>query len=161
MAQYRYSVSRFRQTLITAAAMTAGLAGLVWMLLTGLRDPDAGLWALASGSVFFAFVSVSMLWRYYRNGVVLAVQPAGLYDARVSEVPVSWEDIRDIVLRQAEDAFRLDVYLWKRQEAATAVPDFSIDLDSLNAGAGEIVNDIAAHSKIRNEAGIALGHALQ
>ena len=111
--------------------------------------------------MFFAFVSVSMLWRYFRNGVVLAVQPAGLYDARVSEVPVSWEDIRDIVLRQAEDAFRLEVYLWKRQEAATAVPDFSIDLDSLNAGAGEIVNDIAAHSKIRNEAGVALGHAPQ
>lgn len=131
------------------------------MLLTGLREPDAGLWAALSGLVFFAFVSAPAVWRYFNNSVVLSVQPAGIYDARVSAEPLSWENVREIVLRQAEETFTLDIYLWKRQRDASGQTDFQIELASLNSPVHEIVQDISTHMKIRNEAGIAFEPVLQ
>ena len=84
--------------------------------------------------------------------------PTGLLDTRHSAEPVAWETIREIVLRQNEDDFRLDVYLWKDQmhandNRASGVPrpDFTIEVAPLDASLGDVYTAIETHKPVRME----------
>jgi len=153
-SQYRYSRPKFHTALIAAVALTAMVTWLVWMLLLAFGSRHPGLWSAAAATVFFGFVSAPSLMRYARDEIVLAVYPTGLLDARHGADIVPWEDIREMVLRQSESEFELDVHLWRRRQAlADGKPDFTIELASLDAGPSEIVAAIARHARIRGEAG--------
>lgn len=158
MAQFRYSVPKFRQTLLTSAALTAMLTGLSWMLLQVFNRQLSAIWTALVALLFFAFVSAPSIWRYWRGEIVLAVLPTGLLDTRHSAEPVAWETIREIVLRQNEDDFRLDVYLWKDQmhandNRASGVPrpDFTIEVAPLDASLGDVYTAIETHKPVRME----------
>lgn len=158
MAQYRYSVPRFRETLATAAALTAMLTGLAWMLLQVFNRPLSLPAAALVATVFFAFVSAPAIWRYWRGETVLAVLQTGLLDLRHAPEPIAWDAIREIVLRQHEDDFLLDVYLWPTQivgrddrMSGPAPADVTIELAPLDASLGDIFSDIEAHKPIRME----------
>jgi hypothetical protein len=154
---FRYSVPKFRQTVIIAAALTALVSALAWMLLVAFASRHPWLWTGLVATVFFGFVSAPSIVRYLRNETVLAVLPTGLYHARSGTDPVSWENIREIVLRQAENEFQLDVYLWKPQGrplgGGPALPDLSIELAPLDAPPATIVEAIGRHARIRLETG--------
>ena len=154
--QYRYSRPRFRQTIVTAAGLTVMVSGFAWLILSGTGVRQANWWTAATALVFFGFVSAGMLWRYLRDETVLAVLPTGLLDIRVAPEPVSWERIREVVIRQSETDFELDVHLWKRQGqdgAAGHEPDFTVELASLDASPSEVVEAIGRHTMIRSENG--------
>lgn len=150
MAQYRYSVPQFRRTVAVALALTAMIAGLVWMLTAAADRPDAAFWAAVAALVFFAFVSATMLWRFLRNEVVLAIRPTGLYDARKGSRTIPWEDIRDIVLLRHENEYALEIFLWRHQEdtGEPASADLVIDLEGLESDPGKIVRDISLYKRI-------------
>jgi hypothetical protein len=161
---FRYSVPKFRQTVVIAAALTALVSALAWMLLVAFSSRHPWLWTALVGTVFFGFVSAPSIMRYMRNETVLAVLPTGLYHARTGADPISWESIREIVLRQAENEFQLDVYLWKpqgpiqgrnqgRSQGGPAQPDMTIELAPLDAPPAAIVESIGRHARIRLETG--------
>jgi hypothetical protein len=153
---FRYSVPKFRQTIIIAAALTGLVSALAWMLLVAFSSRHPWLWTATVATVFFGFVSAPSIVRFLRNETVLAVLPTGLYHARTGADPVSWESIREIVLRQAENEFQLDVYLWKpqgRPQGGSAQPDLTIELASLDAPPAAIVESIGRHARIRLETG--------
>jgi hypothetical protein len=164
MTRFRLSASSMKTTVTVAAAMTATLAGLVWMVLTARGDPRALWWTLGAGTTFFAFCSAALLWRWLRGEAVLAVLPTGLYDARWRAEPVAWEEIRDLVLRRAEDEFSIDVHLWRPQGQAGARPDHTIEISPLEGGVARIVEAIGRHAPVRIEtvhgAGMQAGHAI-
>jgi hypothetical protein len=149
MAQYRYSAPHFRRAVLAAVAMTAMVAGVVWMVARAAARPDSLFWAGAAALVFFAFISIGMLLRFLRNAVVLAVRPTGLYDARYANRTIPWDEIKDIILRQHESEFELEVYLWKmRQDRSEAVADFSIDLAQLDDDPARIVSEISTYKPV-------------
>jgi hypothetical protein len=149
MAQYRYSAPHFRRAVLAAVAMTAMVAGVVWMVTKAAARPDALFWAGAAALLFFAFISVGMLQRYARNAVVLAVRPTGLYDARYASRTIPWDEIKDIILRQHENEFELEVYLWKlRRDRNEPVADFLVDLAQLDDDPERIVNEISAYKPV-------------
>jgi hypothetical protein len=160
-AHFRYSVPKFRQTVIIAAALTALVASLAWMLLVAFGSRNPWLWTAIVATVFFGFVSASSILRFLRNEVVLAVLPTGLYHARTGPDPLSWESIREVVVRQAESEFRLDVYLWKAQTGLNGIrgdgtqpkPDVSIELGPLDAPPAAIVEEIGRYARVRLETG--------
>lgn len=156
-SQFRYSTPKFRMTLLVAAGLTFMVAGLAWMLLVAFGNSHPRLWTGVAALVFFGFVSAGMLVRYLQNQPVLAVYPTGLLYARHSSEPVSWESIREIVLRQKETEYELDVYLWKTQRAAAKTPDradFTVDLAPLDADVPEVLAALSGHARIRAETGI-------
>lgn len=160
-AHFRYSVPKFRQTVIIAAALTALVSALAWMLLVAFSSRHPWLWTALVATVFFGFVSAPSILRFLRNEVVLAVLPTGLYHARTGPDPLSWEGIREIVVRQAESEFQLDVYLWKAQPGSEAIggqvsqpkPDVSIELGPLDAPPAAIVEEIGRYARVRLETG--------
>ncbi|MEZ5871553.1 MAG: hypothetical protein R3D32_06835 [Nitratireductor sp.] len=161
MAQYRYSDARLRQTLVVAAGLTFMVCFLTWMLLTASGEPRTLLWTLATGFVFFAFMSLATLIRWLRRETVLAILPTGLFDARWQPDPVTWERIREVVLRRMENEIRIDVYLWRGQEPGKVtelhaggelIPDHSIDATALEGDAGEIAQLISRYAVVRVEA---------
>lgn len=156
MAQFRYSTSKFHNSLIVAGAMTAATAGLAWMIASVLDYTHATFWTIAASLVFFAFVSVTMLLRFYRQETVLAVQPTGLLDVRYSTDTVPWDAIREIILRQHEDEFELDVYLWEMRQGSgdrEPVPAFTIALEPLDSGLEPILRAIGEYRPIHAEDG--------
>jgi ABC-type nickel/cobalt efflux system permease component RcnA len=159
MSGYRYSRPKVRTALVVAAGLTAVVSGTAWMLMLAFHVRHADLYASASAAVFFAFVSATMLWRYLRNEVVLAVQPTGLYDSRWRSDAVAWEAVREVVVRRKEDEVELDVYLWQPQMSGgrrEVRPDHTIELAPLEGSAASIVGAIAEHVTVRQDAG-ALG----
>ncbi len=155
--QFRYSRPKFRTTLVVAAGLTVMVAGLAWMMLIAFGSSHPRLWTGFAALVFFGFVSAGMLARYLRDQPVLAIYPTGLFYARHSGEPVAWETIREIVLRQREVEYELDVYLWKSQQMAARQsdrPDFTIDLAPLDGEPSEILDAISGHARLRAETGI-------
>ena len=153
-SQYRYSRPKFHVTLAVALGLTGMVTWLAWMMLTAFGSQHARLWSGLTALVFFGFLSARALLRFMRDEVVVAVYPTGLLDARYRRDIVPWESIREIVLRQSEQEFELDVYLWKPQAAASRVPDFTMELAPLDAGPGELVAAIGRHARIRGETGL-------
>lgn len=153
MTSLRYSQPKFRTTLAVAAALTAMVSGTAWMLLNAFNFAHADFYAGLTALVFFAFMSATMILRYVRNEVVLAVLPTGLFDARWQSEAVAWERIREVVARRRENEVELDVYLWRPQrDAATRVPDHVIELAPLEGDAGPTVEAIARHVRLRVDA---------
>ncbi|MCB1457405.1 MAG: hypothetical protein KDJ48_12675 [Nitratireductor sp.] len=161
MAQYRYSDARLRQTLIVATGLTVMVCFLTWMLLTAASEPHTVIWTSATGFVFFAFMSLATLIRWLRRETVVAILPTGLFDARWQSDPVTWERIREVVLRRMENEIRLDVYLWRGQEPGKVAelhasrertPDHSIDTTALEGDAAEMAQSIARYAVVRVEA---------
>ena len=154
MTSLRYSRPKFRVTLIVAGAMTAMVSGTVWMLLNVFAMSHANFYAALSALTFFAFVSATMLLRYLRNDVVVAVRPTGLYDSRWQSDTVAWERIREIVARQKESDVELDVYLWRPQQAGKTgkpdnVPDHTIELAPLEGDTLGMIEAIGRHARLR------------
>lgn len=152
MAQYRYSTTKFRTALVVAAAITIMVAGLTWMMTGTLNQSGRIFWTSVAALVFFAMLSASMLVQYFRQEVIVAVRPTGLFDARYSSETIAWEKIRDITLRRTEDEFMLDVYFWYSQEKAERMgnqPEFTMDLGPLEAEPERIVRAIAQFKDIR------------
>jgi hypothetical protein len=155
--QFRYSTPKFRMTLAVAAGLTAMVAGLAWMLLVAFGNHHPRIWTALAALIFFGFVSAGMLLRFLRNEPVLAIYPTGLFYARHSREPLAWETIREIVLRQKETDYELDVYLWKPQplaRKAAGSPDLSIELAPLEAHPAQVIEAIGAHARVRAETGI-------
>jgi hypothetical protein len=151
MTRFRLSTASMRTMVSVAAAMTATISGLVWMVLVAQGSPHTLFWTVAAGAVFFAFCSAALLWRYLRDDVILAALPTGLFDARWRREPVAWDAIRELVLRRVENEFELDVYLWRPQAQATNRPDHVIEIAPLEGGVEAIVAAIARHAEIRTE----------
>jgi hypothetical protein len=154
MTQFRYSKYHFRQSLAVALGLTATVSGLTWMLLTIFSSSWPRFWTGMTALIFFAFLSAGMLQRYFLNGVVVAIYPTGLYDARHGSQIIAWETIRDMVIRQHEDEYAIDVYLWHSQEFARKHgnrPDFTIDLASLEANAEQLVQAITRYKPVNFE----------
>lgn len=156
MTRWHYSRPKFQITVAVAAAMTGMVAATVWMLLSAFGVARANFYAGLSALVFFAFCSAAMLLRYMSGGVVLAVQPTGLFDARWRSQAVAWEDIREVVIRRIEDEIELDVYLWRPQARYATPdggrgrrPDHVIELASLDGGARDVIDAIERHAAVR------------
>lgn len=156
MAQFRYSAPKFQNALIVAGAMTAVVAGIAWMIAYVLDHTRATFWTLAATLIFFAFVSLNMVLRYFRHETVLAVQPTGLLDIRHSPDTVPWDAIRDIVLRRHEDEFELDVYLWELRQGrrgGDTSPAFTIALEPLDTGPEGVIRAIGEYRPVHAEDG--------
>lgn len=151
-AQYRYSKDSFFRSLITAIGLTLIVSFLVWLFarLFGLRHAD--VITAVSGTIFFGFCSAATIWRYFNQSVVFAVRPDGLFDARHSTQAVPWDHIKDMRLARAENDFQLGVYLWpdasKRKTGAGVEPDFTIDLEPLDAPVDQIIERVLAYKTI-------------
>lgn len=152
-SQYRYSKDSFHRSLITAIGLTLIVSFLVWLFarLFGLRHAD--IITAVSGTIFFSFCSAATVWRYFRQSVVFAVRPDGLFDARHSTQAVPWDHIKDMRLARAENDFQLGVYLWpdaaKRPQTRNEVrPDFTVDLAPLDAPVDQIIDRLLAYKTV-------------
>ena len=157
MTALRYSRPRFRTGVLVAAVMTGAVCGGVWMLLTAFAVRHSTFYAGLTAGIFFAFVSATMLLRYMRGEVVLAVRPNGLFDTRWRAETVPWEMIREVVVRRKEDEIELDVYLWQtpspERSRGDAHPSHTIDLASLDGSARSVIDAISGHARVRTEKG--------
>ncbi|GIL02309.1 MAG: hypothetical protein BroJett030_22080 [Alphaproteobacteria bacterium] len=157
MTRFRYSRPKFRVALAVGAALTATVCAVAWMVLSALGVGDAWLYAGLATAIFFVFVSATMLWRYLRGSVVLAVHPTGLYDSRWRREPVPWEAIREVVVRRREDEVELDVYLWQPRAMPGAWrdlrPNHTIELAPLDGSAAAVIAAIARHVTVRSDTG--------
>ena len=154
--QYRYSSQAFSRSVITALGLTLIVTFLIWLFarLFGLRH--ANEITIISGLIFFGFCSATMVWRYLRREVVLALRPDGLFDARYSSQVVPWDDIKDVRLGRAENEFSIGVYLWPKTRVpvpsmADGQPTFTIDLSSLDAPVERILQQLAGYKQISLE----------
>ena len=156
-AQFRYSKDRFRTNLAIAIGLTALVCGLIWLLLGIYGSPHMNTWTIVAGLVFFAFISARMIAQYFRDEVVLAIQPTGLYDGRLGQEIIEWEIIKELVLSRREHEFTLAVYLWPKTSGKsgskndTQKVDYLIDLSPLDAIPEKILETINQYKSIRLE----------
>ncbi len=149
-AQFRYSKDGFRRNLLIAVALTALICSLVWLLLGIYGSSNMNLYTLIAGLLFFAFISAKMLSQYFRNEVVLAVQPTGLYDGRISSETILWERIKELVLVRREQEYSLSIVLWPQENNQNAATH-EIELTALEGGSEEILEAINQYKPIRLE----------
>lgn len=149
-AQFRYSREGFRRNLLIATALTALICSLFWLLLGIYGSNHMNLYTMIAGLLFFAFISARMLSQYFRNEVVLAVQPTGLYDGRISSETILWEKIKELVLVRREQEYSLSIVLWpKENHLKTATHE--IELTALEGGSEKILEAINQYKPIRLE----------
>lgn len=148
--QFRYSRTGFRYNLAVALALTALFCGFVW-LITGVYGTA---WhtaiTVSAGLIFFAFISARMLAQYWRDDVVLAVQPTGLYDGRIGGDTIPWDAIKELVMIRREQEFRLEVILWPKKPGGRA-RSHEVNLSALEGGSQAILEAINAYKPIRLE----------
>ena len=149
-AQFRYSREGFRLNLIIAIGLTLLVCSLVWLLLGIYGSNHMNLFTAFAGLAFFAFISARMLAQYFRNDVVLAVQPTGLYDSRISSETIPWSNIKELLLLRREQVYSLQVTLWPSTEGAEA-RSHEIELSVLEGGSQRILEAINAYKPIRME----------
>jgi hypothetical protein len=150
-ARFRYSREGFRRNLAIALGLTGLVCGLVWLLLGINGSPHMTLYTLITGFVFFAFISARTLTQYFRNEVVLAVQPTGLYDARISSETIPWDAIKELVLSRAEQDYSLSIVLWPKHAMGAGRMHFDIELTALESGSEPVLNAISQYRQIRLE----------
>ncbi|MCB1387231.1 MAG: hypothetical protein KDJ80_14940 [Nitratireductor sp.] len=158
MARFRYHRESFRRILAIAIGLTLVFCGVVWLLLGiyGVRHMN---WITAgTGVIFFAFISARMLAQYLRDETVLAVQPVGLYDARISSETIPWENIKELVLIRREQDYSLRVVLWPERSGNGAGPiggraarEHEVDLSVLEQGARSVLEAIQHFMPVRLE----------
>ncbi|MGB7337105.1 MAG: hypothetical protein WBD01_15060 [Salaquimonas sp.] len=149
-AKFRYSRAGFRRNLVIALALTALICGLVWLLLGISGSNHMTLYTSIAGLLFFAFISAKMLGQYVRNEVVLAVQPTGLYDSRISSETIAWDKIKELVLLRREQEYSLSVHLWPKENTGDAkAKSHEIELTALEGGSEKILEAINQYKPIR------------
>ena len=131
-----------------ALGLTAMVTGLTWMIFKSQGNPNANTITFGAGFIFLAFFSARMAVQYFRDDIVLSILPTGIQDERWAHPLVEWEQIKEIILRQRESQFELNVHLWPTGETATVLP---IDLDALESDVDVIVDAILVHKRVRNE----------
>lgn len=159
--RYRYSRAGFRRNLAIALMLTAMICAMVWLLLGIFGSQHMNLLTALTGLLFFAFLSARTLARFIRNDIVLAVQPAGIYDPRISPEPIAWERIKELVLSRRENEFLLRAHLWPDRPApggngsAWHPPEggreIAFDLADLDAEIGTILAAIGRYRHVRIE----------
>ena len=149
--QFRYAPAAFRDTVLAALLLTGVVVFFVWLTggLIGFRNP--GQIAMVSGLVFFVFCSAATLWRYMRRAVVFAVRQDGLYDARLGAEAVPWSEIKEVVVRRAENDFHLSVALWPDVAARRGQATIDVDLSSLDGTVDGVVEALKPHANLRGE----------
>ena len=147
--QFRYHRESFQRTLAIAVGLTLAVCGLVWLLLGIYGVRQMNLLTLLTGLIFFAFISARMLARYFRNEVILAVQPTGLFDARIGDDVLPWDSIRELVLVRREQDYSLRIVLWG-SKGATA-PTHEVNLTALEGGAQPVLEAISSYEPVRME----------
>ena len=152
-AQFRYAREGFRRNLIIAVALTALVCGVTWLLLGIYGSANMNLYTVIMGLLFFAFISARMLAQYLRNEVVLAVQPTGLFDARISSDTISWDQIKELTLLRREQEYSLSMALWPGKvsniQDKGAGRTYNIDLSSLEGGSEKILSAIQQYMPIK------------
>jgi hypothetical protein len=133
-----------------AIGLTILVCGLVWLLLGIYGSNHMNLLTALTGAIFFAFISARMLARYWRNEVILAVRPTGLYDARIATDTIPWEEIKELVLKRREQEYQLAIILWPHKPGGK-VRDHDIDLSALEGGSQSILEAISQYMPIRME----------
>ena len=147
--QFRYHRESFQRTLAIAIGLTIAVCGLVWLLLGIYGVRQMNLLTVLTGLIFFAFVSARMLAQYFRNEVILAVQPTGLFDARIGNDVLPWEEIRELVLVRREQDYSLKIVLWGAKGAKPQTHEVS--LTALEGGAQPVLEAINAYRPVRME----------
>lgn len=148
--QFRYHRESFRRTLAIAAGLTFAVCGLVWLLLGIFGTRQMNLLTLFTGLIFFAFVSARMLARYFRNETILAVQPTGLFDARIADDVMPWESIRELLLIRREQEYSLKIVLWG-SKGGEGPQTHEVSLTALEGGAEPVLEAISAYRPVRME----------
>lgn len=149
-ARFRYARESFRRNLLIAISLTALICGLIWLLLGIYGVRHMNLLTALAGIVFFAFISARMLSQYYRNEIVLSVQPTGLYDGRISQETLPWDTIKELVLVRREQEYSLRVVLWPAREDLLA-RTHEVELTALEGGSEKILEAINHYMPIRME----------
>ncbi len=144
-AQFRYSEDSFRSTVIAAAGLTGIVTFLVWLFARLSGSSHVMLITTIAAVTFFTMCSAAMLWRYWRGQVVLAVRPDGLFDVRIGNQALAWDDIRHMRLGRAENEFQLIVHAWQRDGGTR---EFELDLAPLDADVSTIVGAIADYRPV-------------
>lgn len=144
-ARFRYSRNSFQTNVVTALGLTAIVTFLVWLFARLAGSAHVSLITTVAAVTFFAFCSATMIWRYARGQVVMAVRPDGLFDARHSAQAMLWEDMRTLELRRAENEFRLVISKWGQGGSAK---DIELDLAALDADVGTIIEAISAYRPV-------------
>lgn len=150
MNQFRYSKDGFRLNLLIAVALTALICGLVWLLLGIYGSNHMNLYTAIAGLAFFSFISARMLAQYVKNEVVLAVQPTGLYDSRITAETIPWSDIKELLLLRREQNYSLQVSFWPASKFSN-VKTHEVELSVLEGGSEKILEAINAYMPIRME----------
>lgn len=148
--QFRYSREGFRYNLAVAIALTALFCGFVWLITGVYGTAWHTMITVVAGSIFFAFISARMLAQYWRDDVVLAVQPTGLYDGRIGGDTIPWDAIKELVVIRREQEFRLEVILWPGKEGGRP-RSHEVNLSALEGGSQAILEAIHAYKPIRLE----------
>jgi len=148
--QFRYSRAGFRYNLAVAVALTALFCGFIWLITGGYGTAWHTVITVTPGLIFFAFISARMLAQYWRDDVVLAIQPTGLYDGRIGGDTIPWDAIKELVVIRREQEFRLEVILWPRKADAKA-KSHEVNLSALEGGAQAILEAINAYKPIQLE----------
>jgi hypothetical protein len=146
--KFHYSREPFRRNLLIAVLLTLVVYGLAWLLLGIAGFQNRTLYALATGFVFFAFISFRMIQQYLSQDVVMAVQPTGLYDSRLGSELVPWDGIKELVVIQRETEVFLRVERWPLKDG-TARPGRELNLSLLDGDAGVIIEAIRAYKPVR------------
>lgn len=141
MAHYQYSKAKIRISIVVAAALSALVSGLAWMILTRLGYLQAGWLALGVAMIFFAFISAPTLLRFLRNESVLVIVPTGILDKRLHTGMLSWDQVRQIFIVQSEDEWSLETILWKAPNQLTPKVLRS-NLSELQAEPQDIIKDL-------------------
>ena len=149
--QFRYAPAAFRDTVLAALLLTGVVVFFAWLVsgLIGVRNP--GQIATVSGLVFFVFCSAATLWRFLRRSVVFAIRQDGLYDARLGTQAVPWNEIKEVVIRRAENDFHLSVTLWPDVAARRGRSVLDVDLSSLDGSVDGVVEALTAHTRLRGD----------
>ena len=147
--QFRYHRESFRRTLAIAIGLTLAVCGLVWLLLGIYGTRQMNLLTGLTGLIFFAFISARMLARYFRDEVILAVQPTGLFDARIGDDVLPWEAIRELVLVRREQEYSLRIVVWGGKGARSQTHEVS--LTALEGGAEPVLEAIGNYMPVRVE----------
>lgn len=150
--RFRYHRESFRRTLAIAIGLTLAVCGLVWLLLGIYGVRHMNLLTLLTGLIFFAFVSARMLAHYFRNEVILAVQPTGLFDARIGNNVLPWDAIRELVLVRREQDYSLRIVMWSGMSGRGAKQQtHEVSLTALEGGAQPVLEAISAYMPVRVE----------
>ena len=151
-ARFRYSKSGFRRNLVIAVGLTILICMITWLILGIYGSNYMNLLTIFTGLCFFAFISAKMLAQYFRNEVVLAVQPTGLFDGRISSETIGWEKIKELVLVRREQEYSLSLILWPTGGSAKSEgKTYQIELSALEGGSEKILDAIEHYMRIRME----------